>query len=64
MAYFTDEELAVAVEVVLDNVLAPLKLAGLNDFVIKQMLHNYVQREVANALTAAAQYRQQQEKGE
>lgn len=57
MAYYTDNELAAATEAVLENILRPLTLQGIASFVAKDILHGVVQREVANALVAAAKVR-------
>jgi hypothetical protein len=57
MAYYTDEELAAATAIVSDNILAPLNLQDLSHFVAKDVMHGYIQRQCANALTAAAKVR-------
>jgi hypothetical protein len=57
MAFFTDEELVAATEAVLNSVLEPLDLKPMTLFVIKDSMENYVRRQVANALTAAARTR-------
>ena len=54
---FTDQELAAATEAVLDNILKPMNLQGIAQFVAKDVIHGFVQRECANALTAAARVR-------
>lgn len=57
MAYYTDAELEAATEVVLENVLGPYDLKPMTHFMLKDAMENYVRREVANALTAAAKQR-------
>lgn len=57
MSFYSDEELRAATETVLSNILAPANLQGIASFVAKDVLHGFVQRQCANALTAAAKIR-------
>lgn len=54
MAYFTEAELEAATKAVVDNVMAPLNLEGMEAMLVRNAMHGFVQRQVANALTAAA----------
>lgn len=57
MTYFTDQELDAATEAMLQNILAPYQLQGLPYVFIHDALKNFVRRQAANALTAAAKAR-------
>lgn len=56
--YYSDEELSAATETVVENILAPMNLKGITWSVVREVIFGFIQRETANALTAAAKVRQ------
>ena len=59
-AFYSDQELAAATSAVVENVLKPLNLTGIAYVVMKEVIHGFFQRQVANALVAAAKVRLEQ----